>query len=339
MKKRYFRTTISLVLAIVLTFGFAANAFAATVTPTTGKELVEVRKGTDTFSKKTYNLNTEFDGIRKSADNFYAMEVDTPDGKDVVPVGKLTINLASPESVKTALSNEGVAPEIKKDLLEKHQMFTNEPNANFGNSEVVLFSTELLPKDNTSKSQTPITTYSEYNGARMRTDILYYTGLNTQYRTVAQGKSTAQTASSIVNIALVCAGFAEQAVLNFFLNSLSLLQAFINEFGPEWATGSTSDHLQVRLIFDSTIKYTYREVGSNWYLGLCTQKVNITNIASEQYYYNGNSGKTFTYDRDVSKVYKSPHFDSPDATAYQWYNSTKTEWLSWQCGSVMFSFI
>ena len=85
---------------------------------------------------------------------------------------------------------------------------------------------------------------------------------------------------------------------------------------------------------------TYMQIGNEWHLGLCAQKATVTNIASEQYYYNSEKrqGKTKTQSRIVNTVHKSPHFDSPWATAYQGYYNPLTEWMTWKCGSITFTF-
>ena len=119
-----------------------------------------------------------------------------------------------------------------------------------------------------------------------------------------------------------------------------LFQAFLDMFGSTWATGEYQDYCEVRLIYNHSDQYTYRKIGDEWYLGLCSQKVTVTNIASEQYYYNAaaSSGKTLTRNRNVNVIQKSPHYDSPWATAYQWCFDPKTEWIKWKIGSVTFSF-
>lgn len=75
--------------------------------------------------------------------------------------------------------------------------------------------------------------------------------------------------------------------------------------------------LQMGLIYDDVLQWTYGAIGTEWYLGLVTQKVTVTRVGTEQYYYNDdiNIGETINEDVSVYKVYKSENFDSPWAKA------------------------
>lgn len=94
----------------------------------------------------------------------------------------------------------------------------------------------------------------------------------------------------------------------------------------------------MRLIYDDVKQWTYAQQGDEWYLGLCTQKVTVTKVGTEQYYFNGTSGKTTTKDVTTNKSQESEHYASPWATAYQWQNYPLTEWLDWEVDGRTFVF-
>lgn len=324
------------ILAMILAFGNASPTLASQKNINTEeKDLVDnlpiVIMGNDEYSLKNYDTPTQYEGINRSQDGCYALEINTTKGKEYVPVGKLDIDLTNVAEVDSIISNEKIEEEVKKSILDLHQEILNE---NISCEKVTLFSSQLL------QSSAPGTrsTYYTYQGAQMKSDRLVSTGLNTKYKTVKNGTGTKNVANGISQVILTV--LSSNKYINFFSNGINLLQAFNDVFGTTWATGSTSDYLQVRLIYDDIKQWTYRKMGNEWRLGLCTQKSTVTNIASEQYYFNSakNAGKTLARNRNVSVVHKSPHFDSPWATAYQWVTSPLTEWVSWKCGSVTFSF-
>lgn len=88
------------------------------------------------------------------------------------------------------------------------------------------------------------------------------------------------------------------------------------------------------------MQWTYGQTGTEWYLGLVTQKVTVTQVGTEQYYYNDeiNTGETVKKDVSVSKVYKSKSFDSPWAKAWQYINYPDTEYIEWKVGNRTFMF-
>ena len=269
------------------------------------------------------------------------MTIETDEGLREIPVGKIDINLASKKDVNVALSNDNIAPEIKERIALRHKQVTE---SGYKMANVTLFSSELLPKNNVvssgySTQATSSSTYYTYNGAQMRSDKLFYDDLDTGYQYIKRGSSTKTITNGIVDIVMIVASTANVYV-GFLASGISLLQAFNNMFGTTWATGSTEDFCQVKLIYDNTDQWTYRKIGNDWYLGLCSQKAVISNISSVQCYYNAaqQKGKSYPTSRNITKTHKSPHFDSPWATAYQWCYDPLTEWMTWKCGGVTFSF-
>jgi hypothetical protein len=339
-----FKKIISVLLITCLSFSLCNVALMAE--PSSETEVLEedttfaeVVKGNDIYSQKDYTIKTKYEGIKQSVDGYYAMTIETKNGIEAIPVGKLDIDLANDNDVKNAISNTNISPEIKERLEMRHKQIVD-----FGYKTVkaTLFSSDLLPTKINSTSTdstkaTSSTTYYTYKGAQMKSDKLFYSGLNTDYQRVSSGSTAHTVADGIFDVILIVT--SSNKYINFFATGISLFQAFCNMFGT-WATGSTSDFVSVRLIYDNTDQWTYRKVNNQWLLGLCSQKAVVTNIASEQYYYNSaqQAGKTYSPERSVSVTHKSPHFDSPWATAYQWCYNPVDEWMKWRCGSVTFVF-
>lgn len=162
--------------------------------------------------------------------------------------------------------------------------------------------------------------------------------MNTLYQTISRGTTAKNVADGIFDVALAIASLTKY--VGFLTTGISLYDAFANMFGISWATGATDDSVQVRLIYDNTDQWTSRNINGEWYIGLVTQKVVISNIASEQYYWNSvnRQGHTYPKNRNVSVTHKSSNFDSPWAVAYQWCYNPVTEYMHWQRGGVLFYF-
>lgn len=310
------------------------------------QQLPDFIVGNDLYSRESYTIDTEFDGIKKSPNGYYAMSVQTKSGLESVPAGKMDINLANTGDIKKFQKDPRITQEMKnRILLLSEQVIKN------GDSLVVatIFSTELLPplatESNTNlltaANSTTTTSYCTYNGALMRSDIVVYTGLGTQTFSIVRGTGTKDITKTIVDTSVTLVGATTKlASVAFFANGYSLLSSFISLYGSSYVTGSTSDFAEAHVTYNCSDQWTYRQVGNEWYLGLCSQKAVITKMYQRQYYYNSTTrtGKEYVTDRSVSVTIKSPHFDSPWATAYQYCMSPQIEWMSYKVGGITLYF-
>ena len=181
--------------------------------------------------------------------------------------------------------------------------------------------------------------YYTYDGHEMRSDQLISTGLNTGWQTIASGSNTDKATGSLANFTLNVAGLTDLKV-SILSTGLTLLQAFYNQYGTSWVTGSTSDFFQMRIIYNDIKQWTYGKTAYGWQLGLGSEKVTLTQVDSEEYHYNSSKreGKTYQSSNIVSTYRQSPHFDSPWATAWQWLPGGISEWVSWKVGNKEFVF-
>jgi uncharacterized protein DUF5022 len=274
-------------------------------------------------------ISTNFEEISQLSDGSYVVS-EEPDM--YYYTGRLDIDLQSEKSVKNALANPDLTQEIKDEIIYK-QNLAKETGEEL---QCTVFSPELLPEGVTKSVQS---TYYTYKGARMRSDFVYTSGVSTGWRYLKNGSGSSQTADGIVNL-LLLAG-SKNSVLSFLSAGKTVLDFFISQWGSSYITGHRNDYLQMRLIYNDAKQWTYREYApssNDWRLGLCTQRVTVTKVGTEQYYFNGSSGRTTTRDTSTSFTFKSTHYDSPWATAYQWVSSPLTEWVSWKCAGKTFLF-
>ncbi len=330
MKKKLVKI-FSLILVIVIFQAIGPTALAQGLYQQYLDNLLPVyHAGTDAYALKEYTIATPYEGIVKSADNCYAMLMETQSGEEAIPVGKLDINIADADDIDAVLANDNIEEEIKQHFYTQYEQAVANGITDL---PATLFSSSLL------SSNVDSTAYTTYNGARMKSDYLYYWNINTDYEDISKGISTADIAEFVVNVALIAGSYASIYV-NFISSGISLFQAFVNLYGNSWATGHYSDTLQVKLKYDKVLQWTYREIGDEWHLGLHSQKVTINEIDSFQYYYNSatRTGRDFETHREPHTICQSEHFSSPWATAYQWCNSPLSEGCSWRCGKTTFVF-
>lgn len=274
------------------------------------------------------------------------MSIQTKSGLKSVPAGKLDINLANSGDIKKLQKDPRITQEIKDRILSLSEQVSKNVDVSV---VATVFSTELLPSLTTESNINLLTatssgvtsSYCTYNGALMRSDIVVYTGLTTETFKIANGTNTKNTASTITGTVVTIVGATTKlASVAFFANGYSLLSSFISLYGSSYVTGSTSDYAEAHVTYNCTDQWTYRQVGNEWYLGLCSQKAVVTKMYQRQYYYNSSTrtGKEYVTDRPVSVTIKSTHFDSPWATAYQYCMSPQTEWMSCKIGGVTMVF-
>lgn len=285
------------------------------------------------YIESVYTIDTEFDGIKKTENNEYAAIVSDGDLDVALPVGRIDadiLNEKSFEELMSVLTAEDVSNKLVEDIKAKHdQMMEN----GVSTCNISIFSPEFLA------SNTREVKYYTYKGTQMKSEFVYYTGCDTMYQTVASGSAAVTVAMSLVSIGFGYAGNISK-VLPLVGSGISLYQMFESVYGSTWATGSTSDKVQINVNYNNTVQYTSANVGGSWYTGLVTQKVTSNYVKSLQFYWNreANSGKTLTKDNYHTINDKSPHYDNPWAEAYQNMYVGETEWLSWKAGGRTFSF-
>ncbi|MDR0813516.1 MAG: hypothetical protein LBO63_05910 [Oscillospiraceae bacterium] len=319
-----------------------------------------VVKGNDFYSQKSYSRPTGYDGIRASADGYYAMEYDVTGGKETVPVGRLDIDLCDTDAVSAAMERTDISAQAKAAIFARHEQAL----ANGVESlTTTLFSSDLLYDDGALAAQlsagsnsliadgllayksagafiaTPLstvsTTYYTYNGSSMKSEKMYTNGLNTGWQYVQRGATTGTTAGNIFSAIITIGGATIKTVpIPYLAAAISLLQSAINQIAANTISGHTSDFLQVRIIYNDVQQWTYLNAGGEWLLGLASQQVTVTQNSSEQYYYNAAAGgRTFTSNRTVNVVTKTDHFDSPWAYAYQYAYNPRSEGITAKVGS------
>jgi len=81
------------------------------------QQLPDFIVGNDLYSRESYTIDTEFDGIKKSPNGYYAMSIQTKSGLKSVPAGKLDINLANSGDIKKLQKDPRITQEIKDRIL------------------------------------------------------------------------------------------------------------------------------------------------------------------------------------------------------------------------------
>lgn len=289
------KRAISLILAIVI---------CMTLT-TESKAKGYIVNGTHVNVQKS-----EFDGILEIGEKRYGIE--TEQG-EIIETGRLDIDLLNTLEYEEALDRNDIPEEVKDALRDKREKAVK---SGYDSARVTIFSPDLINEEGIS-AYGESTSYYTYNGHSMKSVQLYSTGISTGWEYIKSGKSTKDTANNLISVILTGVGLSNKT-LSFVAAGLSALQIFYNQYSSAIINGHTNDYLQVRLIYDDVDQWTYGKSGDIWKLGLITAKATITKIGIEQYYYDSavSKGRTATSDRYVNLIHKSPHFDSPWATAW-----------------------
>lgn len=320
-----FKRTLCVILSLSISLSLSSISFAKQ------GENIDVVYGTNELSTKEYSVQTPFDGIVTSQDGFYAMKTQLSNNLNTVdiPVGRLDIDLSNDNEIETVLNRSDIPQEVKAEIKNKH---ISAKENNCSTATMSYFSSGLLSDDEE-------TTYYTYKGHRMRNDKLFTYGLSTGWEYIEEGYDTLDTSENITDIVLTSVGVANVYV-GILSTGMSLFEAFVDEWGQDFATGHSSDYAQIRLIYDDIDQWTYAEIDGEWSIGLISGCITVTKIGTEQYYYNINdrTGETTTTDEYVNVEYESENFSYPWPAAWQWAGNPEDETIEWEAGDKIFSF-
>lgn len=278
--------------------------------------------------------STLHDGVLRTSDGEYILEVGSGVEKEYYPAGRMDIDFSDPQSVSMALNDVRIAEEMKGYISSEYEKAVRTGNMQ---ATMTVYSQELLPATRTSE-----TTYRTYNGVEMRTDRIYYQNLMTRTETLVRGINTEQVAANTTGITLSVLGLCQIPYISAVAGGLSLLQAFISAAAGNvnYVTGSSSDFVEYQMTYDTTTQWTYARIGTDWQLGLVSQSAEIIGLETVTYFYNPNthSGKSNRTITEAGTVIRSQNFHSPWAAAYQNMNSPVEEWVGYYSNGVVVYF-
>lgn len=328
------RRVLSMILTLAVVSASGTTALAAEL-----KNQADFKSNYEVASQIFVN-ETDFQDIKRSDTDGYAMEVETTYGTALQPVGRLDISVDNEKSLEILVANDSIPAEIKVSICEEYERAKAMGN---NDVEITYFSAAILDSGTNARGGALGTDESitkVYNGYNMRSDRVYYSGLSTGWEYIASGSKAYSTISNITSVALTCAGLTPIATVSFAAAGISLLQIFLNAYSSAVVGGHTDDYAQARLIYDKVDQWTLREIGGSWYLGLTSMCATVTKIGSEVYLWDSSSktGKTKTTDRTVNIYVATDNYEDPWAIAYQYSYATYVEELSWEVGSKEFVF-
>ena len=318
---------VSMVLCIVMiaSLGSFADALDAEATEATVYRNTRIIRGDDFYSLQEYTISTNFEGIVASADGFYAMEVETRTGVEHIPVGKLKIDLTDKSVVLDALQSD-LMPETKEAIYAAHHFAL----AGMIDPVATAFSPRLLESEFDVLHATPhsggMRTYFTYRNTPMMSERFTITGWNTGTRNIGRGANAGQ----LREIAMWGAGFVPG--LSFVASGISLIEAVTGGSNP----GDAENWVNARLIYDSTMQFTFRLINNNWRHGFTSQMVIIRNIAYEAHFRVGTQRFNRTWgqtERIVAHVVRTLDYDFPWSRAFAGANSAVVPASSVQWGT------
>lgn len=326
------RKLVAFILVIAMVSVCGTSAAAAEVT-----SQIQFEKRYE-IASQVYASNTEFTGVKVSPHGVYAMEIQTPYGPALQPVGRTDVGINGSFEYQCFMMNDKVPAEVKEAIRSEYELAAKVGNETLS---ATYFSPVLLEANAVSTNATEDQMIFEYKDTYMRNDMVFYTGINTNYVDISTGANTRYVIDTISSVALIGLGFVSSPVVTVGLTAVSIGQFFASIHTDFVATGSFSDFCMARLIYDKAEQFTYRMKNNEWKLGVISERVTITNIATETYLYSSvtNSGETAKSDKTVNIRMETENFFSPWETAYQNYGIYFVEELvSWQMGGRTFYF-
>lgn len=277
-----------------------------------------------------YTMDTEVDNIKMSSNGEYAMVIPATARSTMqyLPVGRLDIDPADQQEISSFQANPYITQAAKEVISQKLETLTGPE------TKISVFSPELLRTDDRTEIK-----YHTYNGHEMMSEIIYTSGASVEYKTVASGTTVRNLAANLTNVAISALGFTNLTPITILSTGLAIL-TLMTDTGT-LTSASASDYLQLMLVYNDQVQMTHTKMADGtWALGLTSSAVQVTRIGTCQYYrhYSGSAPNPCTEERYISETRKSPHYDNPWATAYQYQLQPEEELLRWTVGSTTYLF-
>ena len=304
-------------------------------------------------NREVYTQATEFDGIKKAADNTYAMEVSF-EGEEVSgyqPVARLDIDLTDTEEVASVLAMDSLPDVIREDIALASEQAMEDDNSS---QSVTLFAPRsyfIDPEDMTN----PIPpsedlpehiweSYYTYLGTQMVSVRAYYEDDTTKTHEVSRGAATKELAAEITDI--VISGVLGNPVFAVAESGFSLLQMFLNLSDAGTADiieGTSGDFIEAVVNYERTIQYTFAKSGNLWIHCLTTQQLYFESVEYRQVYYITVSEGHYKRDPQeytvtYNETLKTAYYDSPWETAHSFIGNPLIMNVYFDVGNKSFKF-
>lgn len=245
-------------------------------------------------------------------------------------VNKITVQLIDKKAIEDLFANYSFDNAVINEINTRSDKAIEAGNKD---ASVTLYTASAPKQTNEVSPMATQTSYYYYHGCTYKTDLIYYTTLQTTWRDVVKGVTAADASKSIVNLAIVGAGCISGPIgtaVSLFSSGVSVWTEFSNLIGHSPICGQYDDKVQVNIRYDINTKYTYKDYAGTYLLGAVTQSVYIHNIQTYEYFVTSDGGKeSYNPIRYVYETYKTPNFDAPWVKAEYWAGDPWTEYVNW----------
>lgn len=246
-------------------------------------------------------------------------------------VNKITVQLIDKKAIEEVLANYSFDAAVINDINSRSDKAIEAGNKD---ALVILYTASTPRQTNEVGTMAMQTSYYNYNGDTYKTDLIYYTTLQTTWTDVVTGVSAANAAKSIFNLTMVGAGSISGPIgisVSLFSGTVSVFTEFLTLIGYSPIFGQYSDKVQVNIRYDINTKYTYKNVSGSYSLGAVTQSVYIQSIQTYEYFVTSAGGKeSYNPIQYVYTTYKTPNFDAPWVKAQYWVGNPWSEYVNWK---------
>lgn len=194
---------------------------------------------------------------------------------------------------------------------------TDNPNA-----KGVIFATNGSARSGLPNTFPKLTT--TWNGKTFYSYRAYFTDMWTSWQTVAsKGQTTATALNSIKDLIVSAAGMASGTIgtaANLYSGGRTCINAWKNITGKTPIYGNTENKVMVDIQYDIYLRYTYYYDPALQMerLGCSSQRAYVGRIDTDTYLYTSTGGSRSEETTYPRKDYRSPNYDSPEETAYEY---------------------
>lgn len=274
--------------------------------------------------KKIYE-DAQFEDIYHSQDGAYFQKISSD---TYLPVEPVVAPLSDYEAYK-ALEDYNVPSEVM-DGIATMAAFAKENQCSDAKVTIFVSTPEVTASLQSAPNTYPRST-TTWNGMTFHHYQAYFTNMWTTWQTVAQsGETTSAALTAIKNLSVTAAGFASGSVgiaANLYSGGATCLAAWKAATGKTPIYGNTSNKVMVDIRYQIYLKYTYYydpilQIDRH---GCSTQRAYVYQIDTDTYLYTSTGGQRVEQTVYPYQNYKSPHFDSPEETAFDHYMFGVTE--------------
>ena len=187
--------------------------------------------------------------------------------------------------------------------------------------EISIFMPGVVVEPQDSEQIAPLSTTTSYywlNGHRLR-DTTILMGNMAAGPITNTGSNVFSTAGALIDLSVGVAGmFVSVPLFTAYGIGMSALAVYRAVRGPV-VRGSSTDQIQMNLVYQRWDRLTSVEVNGVWHLGCISERVVLQRVYTWQFF--ADNGQTYRAVSHLSQLFVTENFGNPGPTAIRWWAS------------------